>query len=1276
MSGQIAHAVAETARKAGQGLAHDFSAAYHRILKDTEEKTAKVAEHAAENEARTVEGLGKAAERGDGGLHEPHAGGGHEGGHQGDGAGGPGREQVHDPHDPGRPPESRCGGGEPVDMATGRMYIDQTDAALPGTLPLAFTRGYESGYRAGRWFGPRWTSTFDERLEIDGEGVVHLRADRVTQAYPHPEPGRPAVLPTAGEQHQLGVDARGRAYTLSERASGLTREFTLQPDGTTALLTRVRNRSGDSYTLEYDHEGAPAAIAHSGGYRLLVEVASGRITALSLAGAAADGGDQPLVRYAYAGGNLTEVRNSSGLPMRFAYDAWDRITSWTDRNDSSYHYVYDVLGRVVDEGGATGALRFTFRYGAPDPATGLRLHTETNALGHTTTYEVNERLQITAITDPLGHVTRFERDAHDRLLSRTDPLGRRTSRGYDAAGDLLWVEQADGTRSTAAYGTALPQPTELVDADGAVWRQRYDETGLRTALTDPLGATTAYTYDERGHLAGVTDTLGRTTRVVCDAAGLPVEVADPLGAVTSMRRDAFGRVVEVTDPLGGTIGLEWTVEGYLARRTAADGSHEGWTYDGEGNRTGHTDALGRTTRYEYTHFETLAARTTPDGARVTFTHDAHMQLVGVTDALGRTWSYRYDEAGRLVGESDFDGREIGYVLDAAGQGTRIARPDGRVLHYRYDALGQVTAKEVEGVTTVYAYDRAGRLREAASPSSGRLSRTFDAAGRLLTETTDGRTLVHDYDALGRPARRVTPRGHVTTWSYDAADRPVRVDCTGGSLDFAYDAAGRELRRVLGGTLTLTSDWDARHRLTARTLTAAESDRPLQRRRWAWRADDRLVGVTDQTGGAREFDLDPAGRVTAVRAEGWNERYAYNGAGDLTEASWPTTDATRAAEGPRAYAGTELLTAGRVRYEHDTAGRVTLRQVTRLSRTPDTWRYRWNAEDQLTEVTTPDGTVWQYRYDPLGRRSAKLRLADDGASVAERTEFTWDGAVLCEQTTEAGYLPGPHSLAWDHDGFTPLAQTETITAQERTDRRFFAIVTDLVGTPTELVDPVTQAVAWRATSTLWGNTTWPAGSAGYTPLRFPGQYFDPESRLHYNLNRYYDPETARYTSPDPLGLLPGPNPNSYVGNPHTWTDPLGLSPHEETPSELSDEARQAITKYHNLMKDPIGEANSVPGHNHYSAARREANGEVVARRADGRPFSHISDLQQARDGMLGVHKTLTRQLMRGGEGMSQETRDLLSGYARRSNIAAGRLTSFLKQIGHGETPPYHEWPPGS
>jgi RHS repeat-associated protein len=243
-------------------------------------------------------------------------------------------------------------------------------------------------------------------------------------------------------------------------------------------------------------------------------------------------------------------------------------------------------------------------------------------------------------------------------------------------------------------------------------------------------------------------------------------------------------------------------------------------------------------------------------------------------------------------------------------------------------------------------------------------------------------------------------------------------------------------------------------------------------------------------------------------------------------------------------GTRITRAGNVRYEHDALGRIILRQKTRLSRKPDTWRYEWDAEDRLTSVTTPDGTRWRYTYDPLGRRTAKLRLGQDGETVVERVDFTWDVTTLCEQTTTSIDLPNPVTLTWDHRGLHPVAQTERITAadapQEEIDSRFFSIVTDLIGTPTELVDEHGD-LAWRTRSTLWGTTSWSANSTTYTPLRFPGQYYDPETGLHYNYFRHYDPESARYLTPDPLGLVPAPNPTTYVRNPHGQSDSLGLAP---------------------------------------------------------------------------------------------------------------------------------------
>ncbi|WP_223277194.1 RHS repeat-associated core domain-containing protein [Pseudomonas oryziphila] len=61
-----------------------------------------------------------------------------------------------------------------------------------------------------------------------------------------------------------------------------------------------------------------------------------------------------------------------------------------------------------------------------------------------------------------------------------------------------------------------------------------------------------------------------------------------------------------------------------------------------------------------------------------------------------------------------------------------------------------------------------------------------------------------------------------------------------------------------------------------------------------------------------------------------------------------------------------------------------------------------------------------------------------------------------------------------------------------------------------------------------------------PIRFQGQYQDPETALHYNRYRYYEPKMARYVSRDPIGMQGGMNVYSYVSNaPVMRADPLGL-----------------------------------------------------------------------------------------------------------------------------------------
>ncbi|MGW8884695.1 putative T7SS-secreted protein [Streptomyces sp. NPDC055749] len=1038
-------------------------------------------------------------------------------------------------------PSARCPADktckiDPIDVATGRMVLPQTDIALPGSLPLIFQRSFESSYRAGRWFGTAWASTVDQRLEIDSQGVIFVREDGSLLAYPHPAPGVP-VMPAHGQRWPLDRDLAGD-YTVTDPETGRVRHFAVHRHDL-ALLVQIDDRNGRWITFEYDDDGAPTSLVHHGGYHLKLTTDQGRITALHLAGAAPDGTDQEILRYGYAEGrHLTEVTNSSGRPLRFGYDDHGRITSWTDTNGSHFDYVYDDDDRCTSQSGSNGHLRSTLTYNGTDQDTGLRVTTLTDSLGHTSRYLINERAQVVAEIDATGAVTRFEYDRYNRLLSRTDPLGYVSRCEHDEAGRMVAAIRPDGRRSTAEYND-LGLPVKVTGTDGSIVRQTYDAHGNRTSVTDGSRATTRFAYDEAGHLTSVTDPLGHTTHVRNDRAGLPAEITDPLGEKTRCTRDAFGRPVVLVDALGATSHREWTTEGHIARRTEPDGSEQTWTYDGEGNCLTHTDAMGMVSRFEYTDFDLMAARTGPDGVRYEFGHDTNLQLTQVTNPHGLTWNYSYDPAGRLTTETDFDGRTQTYGHDEAGRLTSRTNGLGQTIRYQHSELDQLLRKDADGAITTFEYDIFDQLAAATSPDAS-LTWLRDRHGRLRSETVNGRTLTYTHDTLSRRISRTTPSGAVSTWTYDAAGQRSTLTTSGRTVAFAHNAAGQETARHIGETISLTHEFDTAGRLTSQHVSARGSS--LQRRAYTYRAGGNLVGIQDRISGDRHFDLDAEGRVTAVNGSNWTENYAYDEAGNQTQAAWPTSHPGQEATGERSYTGTRITRAGNVRYEHDAQGRMVLRQKTRLSRKPDTWRYNWDSEDRLTSVTTPDGTRWRYVYDPLGRRIAKQRMAADGGSVLEQVSFTWDGTTLCEQITETDALPNPVALTWDHVGFRPLAQTERILSasspQDTVDERFFAIVTDLIGTPSELVDE-SGTLAWHTRSTLWGTTTWAGASTAYTPLRFPGQYFDPETGLHYNYFRYYDPETARYVTQDPLGLESDPNPMMYVRDPLQGADPLGL-----------------------------------------------------------------------------------------------------------------------------------------
>lgn len=162
----------------------------------------------------------------------------------------------------------------------------------------------------------------------------------------------------------------------------------------------------------------------------------------------------------------------------------------------------------------------------------------------------------------------------------------------------------------------------------------------------------------------------------------------------------------------------------------------------------------------------------------------------------------------------------------------------------------------------------------------------------------------------------------------------------------------------------------------------------------------------------------------------------------------------------------------------------------------------------------------------------------GSSTTKPYGFVWNNV-----------LPGSYSLtarAVDSTGAATVSAARHVMVESgmAADGVYF-IEVDHLNTP-RLISDQAGTTVWRwENSDPFGNNPPEEDPDGdgrrfEFNLRFPGQYYDSETGLHYNFFRDYDPGLGRYTTSDPIGLAGGVNTYLYVsGNPISNVDPLGL-----------------------------------------------------------------------------------------------------------------------------------------
>ncbi|EFN7633144.1 RHS repeat protein [Escherichia coli] len=1027
----------------------------------------------------------------------------------------------------------------PVDVTTGqKILLPETDFTLPGRLPVTCSRFYASHLETEGLLGRGWRLNWEINLREDETYITFIGVQGRELSYPKAmlTPGHQIFDPE--EQFYLSRLHDGR-YVLhyTDRSYYVFDEF--DDHGVAPLLfleTPYRQR------IAFGREnGRLVRVASSSGHHLLLHrtmtPAGERLSHIELVKGGRPGN---LVEYRYDdNGQLTGVVNRAGMTVR--QFAWENGLMTEHRNATGFTCTYrwqeiDGFPRVVEHTTSDGE-HYRFHYdfvgghtvvtGRPGQRWQWWFDEETYVTAHRTPgggmyrFTYNENHFPVAVELPGERRVMLEYDTLSRVVKETDPAGRVTQTQWNGSFAEITRRALDDDHVWKADYNEHGQVIQETDPEGRVTRYGYDEQGLAVSRTDARGGGVALVHDARGQLTRYTDCSGRTTDYDYDEDGNLTTVTDAEGKAVRIRYNRLGLPETVNHPGKQQDRYTWNALGLLSSHRRITGSVQSWRYTPRGLPAVHTDEEKRETRWQYTAEGMVASLSNGNGAQYQFSHDAD---------------------GRLTGEKHPDGLIRMFALNAGGfpviiqtQGTEGGMRNER---QERDALGRLLRSDTQRSTRTFSYNRLDQITEVTlTPTeegerlhhmqADRVHFAYDSSGWLTAEHSVHGSIKYRRDALGNPTDITLPDGQHLSHLYYGSGHLLQTALDGITVsEYERDSLHRQVMRTQG-KLTTFSGYNADNRLSWQRSLPGGSQNPQQTathpshgdsvtaRDYIWNADGEVGGINDKLRGCLVFSYDRSGWLTSRTGQMYDhDHYYYDKAGNLL------TD-----EYQSAVLDNRLPGYGRDRYRYNEWGELTERRDQQLE---------WNAQGQLTRVISSNSET-RYQYDALGRRISKAtsNLHTDRGERS-RTTFVWEGFRLLQDTTWQG------KRTYLYDAEQPYTPVAVITGRGES-RKIWYYHTDLTGTVQE-VTAADGTLVWAGYQAGFGENRGDISNSGAyfeQPLRLPGQYFDEETGLYYNLFRYYAPECGRFISQDPIGLRGGLNLYAYAPNPLKYIDPLGL-----------------------------------------------------------------------------------------------------------------------------------------